>query len=289
MTIDLILGAIGLSGLIGASYSDLKTKEVPDWISYGLLFSGVMLRLMHAAVMNVWSYILLAFPGFLSMGLVGYLLYKTKQWGGGDTKLLAAMGVVFATRPPYAAESNLPFLLTLIINILIVGALYGLVAALILAIKERKACIKTFKEVKQTKKIRFMQWTMLVGIILFGIYMNVYLPKDMPRRWLYNLTLIPLALLPYFMAAVKSVEKVCLYKRRAVDTLTEGDWVEEDVYKGKLCLYKKSAEGITKNEIEALKKAKVKQVLVKEGIAFTPTFLIATILTVVSGDLIPLF
>ena len=65
----------------------------------------------------------------------GILLYLARQWGGGDTKLLMALGALFGTRPFFVPAStfSFPFLAVLLINIAIVGALYGLCASLILA------------------------------------------------------------------------------------------------------------------------------------------------------------
>ena len=89
---------------------------------------------------------------------------------------------------------------------------------------------------------------------------------------------------PYLVTALKSTELACMYKQIQVDKLTEGDWIQNDVYKNKKIIYKVNPYGADKKSIDALKKAKIKQVLVKEGIPFVPPFLLGTILTlIVSG------
>ena len=65
-----------------------------------------------------------------------------------------------------------------------------------------------------------------------------------------------------------------------VNKLVEGDWVLEEVKVGKKVLVA-AKYGITKEQIAELKKAKVKRVLVKEGIPFVPSFLLAYILALI--------
>ena len=60
MIIDLILVSIGLIGLIIATYSDKKTTEIPDYLNYSLIITGLILRLLHSLTYNNFSSIKLA-------------------------------------------------------------------------------------------------------------------------------------------------------------------------------------------------------------------------------------
>ena len=87
MIIDIILVIIGLIGLILATLNDIKHKEVPDFISYSLIAIGLSLRLIYLLTYKQYSYFLYALLyGAIFFGL-GSIMYYTKQWGGGDTKL----------------------------------------------------------------------------------------------------------------------------------------------------------------------------------------------------------
>ena len=44
MVLDVILIVVSLIVLITASYSDLKTREVPDLLNYGLIFAALGIR-----------------------------------------------------------------------------------------------------------------------------------------------------------------------------------------------------------------------------------------------------
>jgi hypothetical protein len=88
----------------------------------------------------------------------------------------------------------------------------------------------------------------------------------------------------YLITAVKAVELSCMYKRVKPAVLTEGDWIANDVkVKGKRICGPKDL-GIEKKQIKQLIKAKVKSVVIKVGIPFVPSFLLAFLLTLWIGN-----
>ena len=85
---------------------------------------------------------------------------------------------------------------------------------------------------------------------------------------------------------IKASEKSGMYARVLVSKLTEGDWVAEDIkIKGKL-VYSKKSLGITPEQINRLKKAKIRSVIVKTGIKFLIAILIGTAVTIAYGNII---
>ena len=74
-----------------------------------------------------------------------------------------------------------------------------------------------------------------------------------------------------------------MYKLVPISKLREGDWVLKNIkYKNKY-IYKKSHAGISKKQIQLLKKTSIKKILIKEGIVFTPSFLIGFIISIIFG------
>lgn len=73
--------AIFISLCIG-SYKDIKTREIPNWISVGVLISAFF----HFNIQNLWGIIVAVI--FFSVALA------TGKIGGGDVKLIAALSVV---------------------------------------------------------------------------------------------------------------------------------------------------------------------------------------------------
>ena len=72
-----------ISVLLGiGSYMDIKTREIPNWISVGVLISAFF----HFNIQNLWGLIVAVI--FFSVALA------TGKIGGGDVKLIAALSVV---------------------------------------------------------------------------------------------------------------------------------------------------------------------------------------------------
>ncbi len=73
--------AISILLCIG-SYEDIKTREIPNWISVGVLISAFF----HFNIQNLWGIIVAVI--FFSVALA------TGKIGGGDVKLIAALSIV---------------------------------------------------------------------------------------------------------------------------------------------------------------------------------------------------
>ena len=83
-------------------------------------------------------------------------------------------------------------------------------------------------------------------------------------------------LFPVLLVFSKSVEEACMVKKIYAKDLTEGDWLYEDLYvKGKKI--EKKWEGVSKKELELIRKKYKRKLLVKYGVPFTPSFLIGLI------------
>ncbi len=280
---DILITAATLIILTIASISDLRTREIPDWLSYGLLFFVVATRGLESILFKDSIYIIQTLIFFGIFFAFGNLMYYTRQWGGGDTKLITALGAALAMKPSFLSGSSIiPFPAILLLNILAVGAIYGLFYAIYLSIKHKEKFKKEFKRLNRSPKaIGIKVGMMIMALTLFVLSFTIF-PQN--TRLVTNSLAILFLAVPYLVTALKSTELACMYKQIQVDKLTEGDWIQNDVYKNKKIIYKVNPYGADKKSIDALKKAKIKQVLVKEGIPFVPPFLLGTILTlIVSG------
>ena len=74
------------------------------------------------------------------------------------------------------------------------------------------------------------------------------------------------------------------------EELTEGDWIAEEIKVGKKYICGPKDLGIELAQIKKLiaykKKGKIKKVLIKVGIPFVPSFLIAFIVTYIWGNVV---
>lgn len=282
----LIIG-VALFALIFASITDLKTREVPDFLSYSLMSAGIGINIIFTLVYWDYAYILYSILGFVLFFIVGLLMFYTGQWGGGDSKILMGLGGLFGLR----LDGNFPFLVTFFVYILLAGAGYGLIWTIALAIKNRKAFGRQFM------KISHSQSFIRIRLLVFGIFLIAAMVFFMAPRSLLTYGsagagfLIVLTF--YLFIGIKAVEKTCMIKDVTPDKLTEGDWIAKVVrYKGKYLCGPKDL-GIEKKQIREIMKlykaGKIKKITIKEGIPFVPSFLFGYILALVFGGIFQYF
>jgi hypothetical protein len=163
-------------------------------------------------------------------------------------------------------------LLEFLVLLIALGAIYGALYTLGLALRHRAKFLASFKHIIRTPKVHRVRIALVVtGIAIVAL---AILAHGMTRVLLGAL-LLALYALTYAWIAITAVEQGILLKEYAAGKLTEGDWLAHDVRaRGKL-IAPKRAIGLTKEDIAAIRRAKVRRVLVREGIPFVPSFLFA--------------
>jgi len=287
MFIDIILLIIAFIALIIATITDIRTREVPDWLNFGLIFSGIGIRLIYSSLTFDWSYLLYGIIGLLAFVILGYIMFYTAQWGGGDSKLLMGLGAIIGIKP---VLHPIPLLIVFLFNILLIGAVYGLVYSIILAIKHKKRFLKKFNNLMHSKKMQKFRKIKFITLVIITI-LFVFLLKDKIVDPFVLTILIIVAVLfylsYYLVVFVKAVELSSMYKWISPEELTEGDWIAKKVVvDGKKITGPKDL-GIEEKQIKKLiklkKQNKIKKVKVKYGIPFVPSFLLAFILSLAFG------
>ncbi len=267
-----------------STITDIRKREVPDFVSYSFILGAIFLRLLYAILFKEPLLFWYGIFGFGAMFLFGYLMYITKQWGGGDAKLLMGLGAAFATFPEY---NPFIFLILLLINIFFFGALYGLAYGCVLAVRkwelfQRHFLMGLFS--KKSKKVRIMY-----GVAsLITISLLFFIDDSFLRVFLLLVALF-LFMYPLLLVAMKSVEHVSMLKERKPVELTEGDWVAQEVIVHGKRICGPSDIGLTKEQIRELIKKHVKGVIIKEGMPFVPPFFIGFVFTLLFGPLSSLF
>lgn len=268
--------------LIGA-ITDIKTREVPDWLNYSLVAAGFGIRLIWALAMrDIWVLLYGVF-GFLVFLAFAYLMFYTGQWGGGDSKMLIGLGALIGL--DFKLET---FMISFLVNMMFIGALYGILWSSILAFKNKNSFVKAFKGFMLEKSI--MLWRRAVLIISLALLAAVFFAPDLFAKLLLLVIVFVMIVMVYLFTFVKAVEKAAMLKYVAPVQLTEGDWIVKDIYvDGKYVAGPKDL-GIEKKQIRKLvelyKKGKIKKILIKDGIPFVPSFLIAFIATLIFGNVI---
>jgi len=272
---DLITFALSLIVLLIGSITDLKTREVPDWVNYGLIGTGFTVWFLYAIISSEWSFFVNSLIGFGAFFIFALIMFYSGQWGGGDSKMIMGLGALIGLDISF---KQFPFILSFFINTLLVGAAYGFIWSFVLAIKNWRAFFKKTKEIFANRNIVRAKWFIL-GLII--AYMILFFIMDDYLLKLAVSGFILVAILTFYLwIFVKAIEQTCMYKYVAPEKLTEGDWIAKPVkYKGKVICSPKDL-GILKKQITLLKRYKIEKVLIKEGIPFVPSFLMAFLVSI---------
>ena len=276
----ILIYLIALAVLLAASYTDLKTREVPDWLNYALIAVGFGV----AAVMAVseWSFLPVAHSvaGFAVMSAIGYFMYYTGQWGGADSKLLMGLGALFGIELSVSS-----FMATFIVNFLAVSVVYGLCWSVYLAVKNWGKFAKVMdRELEKWRLLRFAVLAVSVALIPVVFFTPDFYVKAM----LVSMVVIIVATF-YVWIFAHAVEKSSMLRFVSPEKLTVGDWIAEDVVvSGKRIAGPKDL-GVEAAQIKQLislkRRGKIRKVLLKEGIPFVPSFLLAFIVSYFVGNL----
>jgi Flp pilus assembly protein protease CpaA len=279
-----ILAAIIVVGLIIATFTDIKTREVPDWLSYGLIAVGLGLNLLFSLIYRNYWFFINSLAGFGLFLVLALLMFYAGQWGGGDSKVLMGLGALMGFDFRF---TEFPFLISFLINMLLIGSVYGLMWSFFLAFRNFKSFSNEFRKIQRS--IKMIKLRMYIIVFVFLMFVLALLSKGILGYIFLGFLAMGL-LLFYLWIFVKAVEKTCMIKSVTPDKLTEGDWIVKDVkYKGKKICGPKDL-GIEKKQIRELvklyKQKKIKKVLIKEGIPFVPSFLVAYIVSLFFGNLL---
>lgn len=272
--INYVFIAIAIIGTAIGAYTDIRTRLVPDWTSYFMLSAGLgghaILSLLSQ---SIWPIVYSA-AGAGAFFVVGYLLYRAGVWGGGDAKLLPALGSLLA----YSANIAIwPFLISFWLNLLILGAVFGILGMLFLFLKNRSKTANEFNSL--VKKFRLPFYSVLFATAFFGIAATFEKPA------IFGFIIAVLGLLLFLL---KATEQAALHKTITPSKLVEGDWLLDEIKVGNYC-YTPKKIGIEKADIakmiELEKLGKLKEVKVKDGIPYVPAFLAAVIISVLGIDI----
>ncbi|ODS35312.1 MAG: hypothetical protein A7315_14755 [Candidatus Altiarchaeales archaeon WOR_SM1_79] len=277
--LDIVVILIILLFLSAASYSDLRTGEVPDKISFGLVHQ------------KLWVIDALIIGGVYF--IVGYVMYYLGQWGGADVKILAGVGLGIGLIAAHGGESVFAFTVdhhavSYLVDILFIITPYVGAYALILGVLN-KGVFSGFKGSIREKNFLII---FFLSLIPAAILLPSSLTNIMPiNKFLIIIALIlpPVVLLSQYL---KVVEKTALRKTIDVEELSEYDMVAEDIIvDGEKIACKRDVDGLSKEQIEKIRDLAGEQkipptITVKYGIFFIPVFLLAFLLFLWAGNVL---
>jgi Flp pilus assembly protein protease CpaA len=268
----IFLSVIALIAIIFAIIQDIKTHEVSNWISFSLIIFALGFRFFYSLFIeeNFTSLSSSFYQGLIGLAIffaIGNLFYYGKVFAGGDAKLMIALGIVI---PFYSdLNSNLLLFAFFILLFLIAGAVYGIFMGLRITFLNWKIFVKDFrKRFARNRNLFYLLFFLGILVMGLGFYSDLF--------FLFGVFIF---VLPYFYIWAKSVDETCMVKKISPKKLREGDWLYKDIKFAKRTI-KAKWEGLTNEEISFLK-TKNKEVYIREGIPFTPVFIISFILLII--------
>src|SRR3989344_5972577 len=218
-----------------AVVQDFRKREVANWLNFSLIVFALAYRAFYAIINNNILFFVSGLAGLFSFVGLAYLFYYGRAFAGGDAKFLMGYGVIL----PYGTLNGLLYWgFLFLIFLFLGGAVYTLIYSLFIIGKNRKKFFKEYVGQFKTYKILFF------FVFLFVLF-----------------------LLPYVKALDLSMTALKNYK-----DLQEGDWIEQDIKVGENII-KRTVHGLSKEDILLLRKYK-RNIYVKDGVPFTPAFLI---------------
>ncbi|MEW6592285.1 MAG: prepilin peptidase [Candidatus Hadarchaeota archaeon] len=113
---ELILVAIALGGTCVAIYTDLKERIIPNRMTFPLIAFGIFSWLIVGIFRgDLWTATSGALGAALSFA-IGYAMWLTGGWAGGDVKLFTAYGALLPFYRPPSQIPPYPFPITILFN-----------------------------------------------------------------------------------------------------------------------------------------------------------------------------
>jgi len=286
LMMPLVLLGLGLGLVIIGSVADLRWREVPDWSNYAGILAALMIRTTYSIGYQEWSWFLQGILGLFAMYVLASALFYLGQWGGGDSKLLMAMGAVFGLG--FGGQGFLglfggeKLLGSFLMNLLLFGGLWGAVWSVKLAVLKRHAVCGAYGSLM--RKARIVHAKTIVLMIALCLLAAGLIIEHYTIRFPFIVIAITSVITFYTYIFARSVEKVCFVKDINVDKLEEGDWIQHDIFIQGRRVCGPADLGVSHAQIAALKRFHVEKVTIKEGVPFVPSFFLAYVATLTIGN-----
>lgn len=250
--------------LIWISFSvvaDFKHKIVPNWLNFSLITFALGFRFFYSLFMNDFAFF---YQGIIGLGIffaIGNFLYYGRMFAGGDAKMMIALGAIL----PFSNHltANAEIFATFFLLFLLSGAIYGFGWMAYLSAKKFSAQKKEFmRQFQKSKRAFILSMIFAILFLIAGFYDSLFFYLG-----------FAIFLVPYLYSYAKAVDETSLIKNVKAKNLSEGDWLHHDLKIGEKTI-KAKWDGLSKEEIRLIGK-KFRNVKIRQGIPFTPSFLIA--------------
>lgn len=286
--IGYFFAGIALLGSSIAAIIDLKTTEVPDKIPYAMIASALVLKLLYSIHTNNFLHLMDSVVVGIAYLVFGFLLYYTGQWGGGDAKVLAAIGFLLPAIPQeFSPPLSFAFPVAYLINLFFIGSIYMIAYSLALTLLNPSIANEFFSETRGQYRQLMVEAALASSSVVAVPYIvlkSLNLSHTIFISFIPSIIALSLSMI-FLLRFLKVVERVAFRRKIDVSKLREGDMIGEDI--DELGMKSKLIRGITKEEVTKIQSAR-KEVWVKEGVRFVPAFPLSLAAILLYGDIMSL-
>lgn len=261
---NLFLIGIALVWITAAVIQDFRKREVANWWNFSL----IVFALAYRAFLSIenWNagYFLWGMIGLVGGFALANIFYYGRMFAGGDAKLMMALGTTLPLSLDWRmnAEILFWFLMLLVLS----GAVYGAVYSIFLVFSNIQAFGREFK------KLFFKNMKIVLSVLTIAALAGFISINPNFRLLIYFAVLIFIS--PILFIYAKAIENSCMNRLVDVKDLTIGDWTIKNIKAGRKTI-KPNWEGLSEEELKIIRQRVHGKVLVKQGIPFTPAFLMA--------------
>jgi hypothetical protein len=290
MSTTLIAG-ITVFLLMLASYFDLRTGEIPEKLTRGLIVVVIVTATLYSLYTFNPSFLLTSVIVGVGFFIFGYVMFYLGEWGGGDVKLLAGIGCslgllgsmnYFIESPfPLYVEGIFPYYIDYFINLAIASSPYVILYSLILGLLKPRV----FEEFAgYFRRKRFV-------ILIFASFLPTIVALNFSVGGL-ALVYSSIPVLVLLSLYLKAVEEIALKKTIDVNDLREEDILANDlIVDGRKIASKRDMGGITESQVSEIRRlaseGKIpRDIAVRWGVRFAPILFLAFLLTMIYGDVL---
>lgn len=256
----LLSHAAGFASLLMASAYDLKSGEVPDYVSLIGIAAGILLHAAASFQTGSIQPLLWSLGAGIGFSILGWGAYFAGGWGGADA---LALGVLGFTAPYSLSGIGIGYSIDLIMNLLLAGLGLTLLWSIVLALKQPRNVFQTSIKNLKEDKLR------LTGEVSLSLAFSYLAGRAGLNGYTYGLFFVSMIILLRFMRAIESE---IFRQEKDLKDVEAGEIVETEDMDGLI-------RGIEEEELEELRNKDIETVHVKSGIRFVPVFPIALFLT----------
>jgi len=256
---------VAVAAFLIASYTDLKTREVPETLTIGLIAIGLSAHAIESILASNYSILISCVYMTLLAFAFSYFLYKIGAWAGGDVKLFTGLAAIL---PVYGQLDYFPFLVFAASFLAVFPFLLIYISYFLVTVKRLRDKIKPvlFRALKRT--------------IPVAAASAVLLPMFDWAKFPTNFTYVVAVSFLYFFGinSFKIARDNILRKTVPVSKLEDGMIPAEDIYLGETKIANsKQAGGLTLDEIRKIRKIR-KSIKIKISIPFVPIIALGLII-----------